>query len=859
MRRSPSLWSPSGSKACALLTALAGVASTVDAAAHDGDGKVRDRRPRFEVARGTRGGSAVNLPLAAENFSFPANNVQLMAWLPLRDFGFDQDNANACFGYVAPSGREYAIIGLYGGTAFVEITDPGDPAIVGYVAGPTSLWRDMKVYGSTCYAVSEGGFGIQVIDMAQIDAGVVALAGSVTTGGALSTHTVAVDADSGFLYRCGGSGNGLRIYDLANPLVPAYVADWNSRYVHESQAVTYTSGPYAGKQIVFACGGLNGGFDDTSLDIIDVTNKSNIVLMKRFRYSGRSYSHQGWLSADKQWFYLNDELDETGGNVMRTRVINVASLTDPVEHPFFTTGSTAIDHNLYVHDGKIYESNYRSGLHVLDASVPATPVQIASFDTYPENEAANFNSLWDNYPFLPSGTIVGSDIEKGLFLWRIGAPDLEFAFPAGTPTLVGPEGEAVALEILEAQPGMLSPGTVRLHVNSGGAWTDAPIAVQPAGDYLASFPPTSCGADIAWYVTARDAHGRTWSWPQGAPTLVAHATAVSGITYLATDSLETVGGWVGAQATDTATGGRWVFGDPVGTVAQPEDDHTLSGIQCWFTGQAQPHYQSGTADVDGGHTTLTTPDYDLSGAVDPIISYWRWYSNAIAGGTPYEDVFAIDISNDGGASWTPVEVVGPAGDEVRGGWFLHQFRVAQLLPPTSQVRMRFVAADLGNPSTIEAAIDDFAIADVTCAPLGPTTYCVAKMNSQGCLPAIGTSGTPSTSSPGPFTVTCTNVLSNKAGILVYGSQRAAIPFQGATLCIASPVRRTPIQQSGGNPPPVDCSGSFGFDFNAHIAAGSDPALVPGRRVVAQYWSRDSLDPTGFGSSLSDACEFTIQP
>lgn len=829
------------------------------APAHDGDGKTRDRQPRFEVARGTRGGASANLPLAAESFQFPASGVQLLSWIPLRDFGFAQDNANSCSGYVSPSGREYAILGLFTGTAFIEITDPGDPTVLGLIQGPSSLWRDMKVFGDKCYSVSEGGGGIQVIDLSQVDAGVVTLLGDVTTGGTLATHTVGLDAASGFLYRCGGGDNGLRIYSLANPSSPTYVTSWSNRYVHECQAVTYTSGPYAGKQIVFACGGLNGGFEDTSLDILDVTNKSNIVLMKRFRYSGRAYSHQGWLSEDRQWFYLNDELDETGGNPMRTRVINVASLTNPVEHPSFTTGSTAIDHNLYVHQGKIFESNYRSGLQVLDASVPSAPVRVAWFDTYPQDEAASFNSLWNNYPFLPSGTIVGSDIEKGLFVWRLGDPEIDFTFTAGTPQVVSPEGEAVALELVTAPGVTASPAEARLHVNLGAGWTEIALAPQPGGGFLASFPPSTCGADIAWYVTARTTGGRTWTWPQGAPAIVAHVTAAASVALSVTDRLETPTTWSGAQPGDTATSGRWTHGDPNGSTAQPEDDHTWAGSGCWFTGQAPAQSQVGLADVDGGTTTLVSPRYDLSAMTQPVISYWRWFANSIGSGTPFEDVFRVDISNDDGSSWTSVEVVGPTGNEVFGGWIQHQFRVADLIAPTSQMRLRFVAEDAGAASTIEAAVDDLSIADVACTPAGPAVFCVAKVNSQGCTPAIGTSGTPSASSPAPFSVTCANVLSNKPGILVYGADRATTPFQGGTLCVASPVRRTPIQMSGGNPPPVDCSGVFALDFNALIAAGNDPTLVPGRRVVAQYWSRDSFDPAGFGSSLSDAVEFTIQP
>ncbi len=849
---------PSPTRRAGALGALALLCVASPAAAHDGDAKLRDRRPRYEVARGTAGSASSNLPLASESMQFPAQGIALLAWIPVRDFGPFNETGNSCSGYVSPGGREYAIVGLSRGTAFVEVTDPGDPRIVGFIDGPESLWRDMKVHQGFCYAVSEGGFGIQVIDLAQIDAGVVTLATEVTTGGATGTHTVALDSTSGFLYRCGGAGNGLRIYSLASPANPVYVGAWSDRYVHEAQVVTYTSGPYAGKQIAFACTGLNNGWVDPSLDILDVTNKSSIVLLKRFRYSNPAYSHQGWLSEDRQWFYLNDELDENGTNLTRTRVINVASLTNPVEHPSVSAGSTSIDHNLYVHQGRMYQSNYTSGLSVFDLSNPAAPVRTAWFDTWPENDAAQFNSLWNNYPFLPSGTILGSDIEKGLFVWRLGAPDLDFAFPVAFPARVDPRGEAVAVEIQEAQAGLLVAGSARLHVLQGSTWNEYPLAHQGGAAHLASFPPSSCGADVAWYLTARTTNGITWSYPQGAPTIVAHATAAASETAFLVDRLESAGAWTGTAPGDTATSGRWVHGDPFGTPAQPEDDHTLAGTKCWFTGQAMQLENMGAADVDNGITTLTTPDYDLSALQRPVISYWRWYSNDL-GGAPNTDVFVIEISNDGGASWHLVEQVGPAGPGTSGGWILHQFAVADVVAPTSTVRLRFVASDLGSPSNVEAAIDDFSIYDIGCPPVGPEGYCVAKINSQGCAAATASSGVPSTTSAAPFLVTCSNVLSQKPGILIWGLGRASTPFQGGTLCLAAPVRRTPVQNSGGSTGPVDCSGSFAFDFNAYVQGGAHSALVPGQRVDCQYWYRDPLDPAGFGSGLSDAIEFILQP
>ena len=140
----------------------------------------------------------------------------------------------------------------------------------------------------------------------------------------------------------------------------------------------------------------------------------------------------------------------------------------------------------------------------------------------------------------------------------------------------------------------------------------------------------------------------------------------------------------------------------------------------------------------------------------------------------------------------------------------------------------------------------------------PEIYCTAKLNSQGCTPMIGSSGHPSAGAPDPFLITAVEVLNNKSGILFYGlNGPLANPFQGGTMCIAPPRRRTAVQNSRGNPPPDDCSGAFAFDFNALIQGGGNPNLVPGVQVNGQYWYRDPQSPSTTG--LTDAIEFTIEP
>jgi choice-of-anchor B domain-containing protein len=420
-----------------VLPAMLCIAATA-AFAHQDDPKERNPLPAY-AGPGYRSG--MDGPEAPVVFS--SQGVELLSWIPLGEFPGTHDRGNDCWGYVSPSGREYAIMGLQRGTGFVEITDPGMPVIIDVIAGETSTWRDIKVFQHYAYAVTEAsGGGIQVIDMSQIDSGTVTLVTTITGNGTSSTHNVALNEESGFLYRAGGGSNGLRIYSLADPANPTFVAEWNDRYVHDAQVVTYTDGPWAGREIAFCCSGFNGGWVETGLDILDVTDKQNIIQLDRYIYPNNEYSHQAWLSEDRQYLYLNDELDENGVLPTTTFVINVSDLENAFTETTFTNGNTAIGHNLYVRGSLIFEANYRSGLRVFDASAdPLNPVEVAFFDTFPDDDDPNYNGLWSNYPYFPSGTIIGSDMERGLFVWRLMQPAI--------PGDVNGDGMVDVLDLLE--------------------------------------------------------------------------------------------------------------------------------------------------------------------------------------------------------------------------------------------------------------------------------------------------------------------------------------------------------------------------------------------------------------------------
>jgi len=665
--------------------------------------------------------AAVDVDRRAEmGGEYPASGVSLLSLFPPNVFHPDNVGANDCWGYVSPSGREYAIIGLSHGTGFAEITDPDNAAVVGYIAGPQSIWRDIKTYGQYAYAVSEGGSGIQVIDLRNIDSGQVTLVRTVTSGGTTATHNVAIDTTSGYLYRCGGGSSGLRIYNLSNPSNPQYVASWNDLYVHDAQIVTYTSGPYAGRQIAFACSGYNGGMEEPGVDILDVTNKGNIFRVSRFIYPSREYSHQAWLSPDRKYLYLNDELDEQRDDTpTTTRILDVSDLSNPVAISQFTNGNTAIDHNLYTREGMIYEANYTSGIRIFSATDPLNPVEIAYFDTFPNSDVSEFGGLWSNYPYFPSGTVIGSDRARGLFVWRIDAAPISIYFPEGRPTVVSPDGGSIRVDIVAHHGGQLVPGSAVAYCDFGAGFTATPLTPLGGEAFSLDIPPTPCGRGMSFYITAESTSGVVVSSPVQAPGTLFHLFVANPAVVTLSDNFESNGGWTVGAPDDDAYDGLWERVDPVGTAAQPGDDHSASGTRCWVTGQGAFGGDLNAADVDGGKTTLNSPVYDLSGDDDPWVSYWRWFSNNAGARAESGDIFTVDISNDGGADWVRVETVGPTIGGTSGGWVYREFRVADFVLPTDAVRLRFVAHDPAPAAVVEAALDDFMLYDRPCEAACP--------------------------------------------------------------------------------------------------------------------------------------------
>jgi len=702
------------------LVAAAGFAVST-ASAHDEDWrKLADKLPPVFGPVWTQGGAQ----LAAEGnsgdllrarSSFNADGVTLNAQFPVNTFGIGSTEAQDCWGYVSPSGREYAIITLSNGYGFVEITDPNNSTIVGAINGPTSPWHDVKVVGDLAYGVSEGGGGIQVMDLGNIDGDQpgprVTNVGNFQTSGHTSSHNIIVNQQSGELYVCGaniGSGGLLRV-DLSNPRSPRIDDGWTQMYVHDAQVITPDSGPFAGREIAFCASGFNGGSTQTGLRIVDITNPSSPVVLSTLFYPSSAYSHQVWVSDDLSTLYLNDELDEQGGLVSETttRVIDVSDFTSPQFVGTFSSGRPSIDHNLYVRDDIIYQANYTSGLRVFDAADNRNPFEIGFFDTFPSSDGASFNGAWSVYPFFPSGTVIVSSIEAGLFVLTIDAlmDRLVLGLPGDAPTLISPAGgDTVELDVSER--GLtLDVSSVKMIVSQGVDQTVVPGVPLGNGRFSFAFPPVACGEGVSYFFEASDPLDATFTLPANAPTESFEALVFTDAEPGFSDNFQQNLGWT---VSSTASDGQWARGVPADdSRGAPGADFDGSGI-CFVTDNA-----TGNSDVDGGFTRLTSPVFDLSGGGK--ISYAYWLNDVPGGPLSATDNLVVEVRPSAGAAWTEVARYGTAGSTWRADEVIVDAALA-----SATMQARFTVSDDDPQGVVEAGIDAFATERLSCVDtVGP--------------------------------------------------------------------------------------------------------------------------------------------
>ncbi len=332
------------------------------------------------------------------------------------------DILNDVWGYVSPTGKEYALVGLESGFSIVDITIPLTPVEKHFIPGKNSTWRDIKTWSHYAYVVHDlaagGSDGILIVDLNTVGSanlGTTNYFPTVTVGGNQETysraHNIYID-ENGVLY-CFGSNigvGGALMFDVAtNPTNPPFLGAVNSVYYHDGVARGDT---------LWGAAIQNGIFQ-----VVDVSNKSNPSVLVS-QATPNNFTHNIWFSDDNQTVFTTDEIQ--GAYVASYDVSDIFNISelDRIQTSIFD-GSKVIPHNVHVFDDFLVTSYYTSGLQIVDASQPDILVETAYYDTSPLT-GDGYNGAWGAYPYLPGGRILVSDRQEGLFILQTDYPRASF-------------------------------------------------------------------------------------------------------------------------------------------------------------------------------------------------------------------------------------------------------------------------------------------------------------------------------------------------------------------------------------------------------------------------------------------------
>lgn len=320
---------------------------------------------------------------------------------------------SALWGYTAPDGREYALLGVNGGsgrpggTSIVDITDENNVVQVAFIGGPNSSWREMKTYGHYAYVVTEAGGGVQIIDLSELpDTARLVRSFNYTSGSNNISRSHSVSLHDGFLYLngCAGwSGSGIVIFDLReDPTNPVFAGQFQPEYIHDC---------YVLRDTIYASAVYSGG----GLHIADARDKANIQPIGKITYAG-SGTHNSWVTRDRRYVITTDEIGTTPKTL---KIWDISSLPSMPAAPTntFTPTPPDIEHNITIRGDYAYVAWYTAGVRVVDLSDPANPVDAGGYDTSPVTPG-NYAGVWGVYPYFPSGKIIGGDMQNGLWVFR---------------------------------------------------------------------------------------------------------------------------------------------------------------------------------------------------------------------------------------------------------------------------------------------------------------------------------------------------------------------------------------------------------------------------------------------------------
>lgn len=668
--------------------------------------------------------------------SFSQFNLQLLGHLNL---------GTSCAGvwhYVDSHGNEYALVGAGNGIAIVDVTDPANPDLKFTAPAANSLWRELKTYNNYCYATTEGGGGITIVNLEYLPDSIQSkvYTGDGTIAGQISSAHTCEIAD-GYLYIFGAApiGNGGAIIcNIANdPWNPVFTGEYEDNYVHDG---------YIRNDTLWA-GEIYAG----QFSIIDVTDKSNPVLLATQQTPGQ-FCHNTWLSDNGQYLYTTDEVPNAPLGVYDVSDISNIRLVGT----YFTDSMPGAEvHNVRVLNDFLVNPSYGSQMTIVDAARPLNLIEVANYRT-------GTSLCWDASPWLPSGNIIATDEFNGLYVFApyyeracyleglitdsiTGAPlnnatvkilgttkqkqsditgnyktgystagnyDIEFSKPgyvsrtitnvslaSGVLTQLDVKLLSFSVEglVVEAGTGNLvtnanvridtQTGSVNLVADANGYFTTSAIN---SGNHIVT-------AGKWGYATACN----FYNLPSVGPIVI---TLQKGYT----DDFTFDFGWT---VSGNATGGMWERGEPTGTTGAVQFNPELDAGDdctdlCFVTGNTGGSPVNG--DVDNGFTELTSPVMSLTTFTDPYLNYERWFVDA-SSITNNADTLFINLSN--GVNTALIEMV-HTNNTATSVWVSRSFRISDYIQPSTNMQLTISVSDkTTSESLLESGFDNFIISE----------------------------------------------------------------------------------------------------------------------------------------------------
>lgn len=695
---------------------------------------------------------------------FAQLNVDLVGQLE-----YNNTNVSDIWGWADPDdGTEYAIVGLGNGTSVVSLADPANPTEVQFIPGGQSTWRDIKTWGDFAYVTTDQNGttdGLLVIDLTNAPDDITWFNWNPTIAGEVlnTCHNIYID-EFGFAYLAGCNNNngGMVIIDVftvpGDPVLEALAPPTYSHDVFTRDNIMYSSEIFAGH-----------------LGIYDVSDKTNITL-EATQPTPFDFTHNAWLSDDSNTVFTTDEV----GNAP-VAAYDISDLDNIVELdqfvPIATMGANVIPHNVHVFDDWLLISYYTDGGIVVDASNPSNLIEVGNYDTFLGGDGG-FSGAWGLYPFLPSGLVLVSDINTGLYVLEPNlvracflegfVTDLNTGAPIfnATVSIDSPQANFATSDLIgEYKTGQAIPGVFDVTFSASGYVPETVSATLVNGEItlldvqLGAAAQVSLSGQIVKEETgqpvanafvrfsssdgifqATTGSDGTFNFPNvfvGDYEVVAGAWGclhfadnlnVDGDSPITIELAEgfqddffTDFGWV--LQNEGATTGDWEFGNPIGAtfnnaLSNPEDDTPDDiGVQCYVTGNGGGN--GGANDIDGGNTQLISPVMDLSNYTVPVLTFSYWFYNEGGQGGPPNDEVEIRMSNG------TDEVVIFNNTESNSQWIdSPEFVISNFITLTDNMTLIVESGDQDPGHIVEAGFDKFLITESSLFPpfLVSTTF-----------------------------------------------------------------------------------------------------------------------------------------